>query len=208
MALDKTVTKISRLDAIIDLSHWQNSVDFRAVKVGGVEAVILKATQGISWVDPRFIERVHLAQAAGLLVGAYHFCDASPSAIQVSHFMSVANSLRVLAIDIEANDLPGDTVSIAQAAEIAARLQAAHGRAPLIYIGRYGPDGTGKGLPNSVLMRCPLWLPQYNSATPTEPAGWGSCLFWQHTNNGPTLGVGHCDRTSFAGDLASLHRWW
>src|SRR5438270_14055260 len=129
------------LDAIIDLSHWQATVDFTAAKAGGIEAVILKATQGATWIDPRFVKRCAQATHTGPLVGAYHFCDSSPPAAQVAHIMAVPGEIPVLAIDIEPNSVAGGTVTIPQAAEIAARLHTYHGRAPLIYIGRYGPDG-------------------------------------------------------------------
>jgi lysozyme len=199
-------------DVVIDLSHWQSPVDFVKAKSSGIAAVILKATQGAKWVDATFAERLAAANAAGLLVGAYHFLDNSPPELQVENFLSVAANCPVMALDAESNDI-GGTVTVAQAAEAAARLQMATGYPPLIYINRYGPDGRGTGLPNGVLSRCPLWLPSYNSR-PVCPPGWTKWALWQHTDGSvgsdvtPVPAIGSCDRSKFAGTLMELVTWW
>jgi lysozyme len=193
---------------ILDLSHWQRVTDWGAVRAAGIAAVILKATQGSGWTDPTFLARVLAAREAGLLVGAYHFLDASDPEAQAAHFVAVAGALPVLALDIEANHLPGGTVSVGQAAEMAMRVAARTGRAPLVYIGRYGPDGRGTGLPNTVLARCPLWLPFYGTA-PVSAAGWDRPTLWQYTNAGSVPGIaGPVDRSVSDGDAAALREWW
>ena len=73
-------------DVVIDLSHWQAPVDFARAKSAGIAAVILKATQGSDWIDVAFAQRFAAANAAGLLVGAYHFLDDSPPESQVENF--------------------------------------------------------------------------------------------------------------------------
>ena len=88
-------------DVVIDLSHWQTSVNFVSAKAAGITAVILKATQGSRWIDKTFTMRYAAAHAAGLLVGAYHFLDNSPPERQVKHLLSVAGDCRVLALDAE-----------------------------------------------------------------------------------------------------------
>jgi lysozyme len=199
-------------DVVIDLSHWQTPVDFLKAKAAGIVAVILKATQGSQWIDTTFTQRFAAATEAGLLVGAYHFLDASPPELQIGNFLSIAEGCPVLALDAEPNDI-GGTVTVAQAAEAAARLQMATGNAPLVYISRYGPDERGTGFPNSVLSRCPLWLPAYNSR-PICPQGWSNWTLWQHSDGSvgsdvaPVPGIGKCDRSRFAGTVAELAAWW
>jgi Glycosyl hydrolases family 25 len=127
-------------DVVIDLSHWQSSVDFVSAKSAGIAAVILKATQGSRWIDATFAMRFNAANAAGLLVGAYHFLDNSPPELQVENLLSVAGDCRVLALDAEPNGI-GGTVTVAQAAEAAARLHMATGRAPPSISAATGPMG-------------------------------------------------------------------
>lgn len=199
-------------DVVIDLSHWQAPVDFARAKSAGIAAVILKATQGAHWIDLTFAPRLAAATAAGLLIGAYHFLDSSAPDLQIENFLSVAEDCPVLALDAESNGI-GGTVTVAQTAEAAARLHMVTGRAPLVYIGRYGPDGRGTGLPNGVLSRCPLWLPAYGSR-PVCPPGWSKWTLWQHTDGSvgsdvsPVPGIGRCDRSRFAGTVGDLAAWW
>lgn len=195
------------IDVVIDLSHWQTSVNFATIKSAGIIGVILKATQGSTWVDPTFVSRMMAAHSAGLLIGAYHFADASDPMTQATHFLSIASAVGRLAIDIEPNGM-GNTVSIAQAAEIVARVQSATSRLPAVYISRYGPSGNGAGLPNSVLSRCPLWLAEYGT-NPIPPPGWTNWMLWQYTQTGKVEGIGSpCDRSRFAGTLDDLTTWW
>lgn len=197
---------------IADLSHWQTGpnggpIDFVAMKASGIMAVMLKATQGSHWIDPTFVHRYPAALAAGLLVGAYHFADATNPIIQVNHFLTMASGLSVLALDIENNGI-GATASVPQAAEMVARLQIATGRLPLVYISRYGPDKLGTGLPNNVLSRCELWLQNYSN-DPVPPRGWSDYFWWQYTDSETVPGVkGSCDRSYFNGTPQELMAWW
>jgi len=125
-------------DIVIDLSHWQEPVDFTRAKSAGIAAVLLKATQGSDWIDVVFAQRVAAANASGLLVGAYHFLDDSPPELQVANFLSAAEGCSILALDAEPNAI-GGTVTVAQAAEAAARLHMATGSMPLIYITAMDP---------------------------------------------------------------------
>ena len=199
-------------DVVVDLSHWQAPVDFARARAAGIAAVILKATQGSNWIDVAFAQRFAAATSSGLLVGAYHFLDDSPPELQVENFLSVAEGCSVLALDAEPNAI-GGTVTVAQTAEAAGRLNMATGSLPLIYINRYGPDRRGTGLPNNVLSRCPLWLPAYSSR-PVCPPGWSKWALWQHTDGNvgsdavPVAGIGRCDRSRFAGTIADLVPWW
>lgn len=194
-------------DTIVDLFH-SNDVDLAAFKAAGGEAVILKASQGTGFTDPKFAERSKEAAELGLMVAAYHFCTGSDPQQQVDHFLAIAKGIAVLAIDVEPNP-NGSTVTVAQAAEIAILIEHATGRKPLIYIGRYGPDGEGGGLPNATLAACPLWLSEYQVTTPRLPAGWDACMLWQWTDTGSFPGVaGDCDRDRFNGTSAELKAFW
>lgn len=63
----------------VDVSTWQHPngapIDWHEVASTGVTFAIVKATQGISWVNPWFKRDLDDARAAGLLVGAYHFYE-------------------------------------------------------------------------------------------------------------------------------------
>src|SRR5204862_8353410 len=104
------------------------------------------------------------------------------------------------------------TVTVAQTAEAAGRLNMATGFLPLILHKSLWPGPSRWRSPNNVLSRCPLWLPAYSSR-PVCPPGWAKWSLWQHTDGKigsdavPVSGIGRCDRSRFAGTIADLATW-
>jgi len=193
---------------VVDLSHWNAEPDW-PILAKSVSGVILKATQGYL-VDPRFVSRVANAHKAGMLIGAYLFAtgDLSPQA-QVKAFLSVAGDIPLLAVDIEQNDI-GHSPTVSQTAEIASLIAQQTNRPPLIYIGKYGPDGRGTGLPNSILSRSPLWVSEYATVDkPNLPAGWQMWTLWQYTNRGTPNGAGgEVDISRWNPAGGDIGEWW
>lgn len=62
---------------VIDVSSWQHPagapIDWAAVKGDGYAGVIVKASQGVNYINPYWRADAAGAADAGLLVGAYHF---------------------------------------------------------------------------------------------------------------------------------------
>jgi lysozyme len=185
-----------------DLYHDDDDAEFHAALASPSPGIILKATQGMSFVDPKFVMRAHAVMNAGKLLGAYHFCDASPYESQVKLFLSVAGGIRGrLALDIEENTSAGGSILIPDAANFALALDTA-GHEPIIYMPLYGPSGLGTGLPNKTLSRYPLWAIDYSQrATPRLPAGWSVASLWQFTDTPD-------DNNRWNGTLANLQKFW
>jgi lysozyme len=208
--LDPAAVPSVTSDVVIDLYHGDKvSQDFVTTANAGIVAIILKSTQGTEFIDPTFLPRAAEAKAAGLLVGAYHFLDASSPAAQVAHFLTVAVSeagVSWLAIDWE--PYPSSQASVMQAATAVASVQAATGRWPVLYTIRYMLS-----VPNRTLSKCPLWLAEYGNR-PICPPGFTAWRMWQHTDGQvgsavvPVPGIGPCDRSRFAGTVAELKAWW
>lgn len=89
----------------VDISSYQEGVDFNELKNQGVEFAYIKATEGSSHIDSSFEEKWESAQEAGLLAGAYHyFSYGSSGASQAENFISVVGDLGgglIPAIDME-----------------------------------------------------------------------------------------------------------
>ena len=196
-------------DVVIDLYHGDKvNVDFSSVKSTGIDAVILKATQGINFVDPAFAPRLANARAAGLLVGAYHFMDGKSPCEQMANFLSVVGDTGdiLLVVDFEVYERSQPTAS--QAAAAVMTIKSLTGRLPVLYTGRYVLSSA-----NSMLSQCPLWLAEYGSR-PICPPGWSQWKLWQHTDgqvgSAPRSvpGIGPCDRSRFAGTVDELKAWW
>lgn len=93
---------------IVDVAHWEDPVDFAALKAAGVDGVYLKgpAGRGLADVDPTVWERAGQARAAGLWVGIYAF--AYP--------------------DLSEGDAEAEAMTLV---EVVRRLEAKHGRLEL-----------------------------------------------------------------------------
>ncbi|OAQ65551.1 N,O-diacetyl muramidase [Purpureocillium lilacinum] len=62
-----------------DISHYQTNVDFLAAYGSGARFVIVKATEGGTFIDPKFQGHTDDAVNAGFVHGAYHFARPSSS---------------------------------------------------------------------------------------------------------------------------------
>ena len=69
----------------IDVSLFQRSIDWAAVRASGIAFAMIKATQGRSernaqvclFTDPYFTENIAGAAANGLKIGVYHYLTAA-----------------------------------------------------------------------------------------------------------------------------------
>lgn len=201
------------IDVVIDLSHFNSTVDFGQVKATGIVGVIHKATQGLDFEDPTFQSRRAEALAAGLYWGAYHFGTGDDPLAQAQYFLSFANPgpQDLLVLDLEQSS-QGASMSLAQAEQFTSQLYGVTGRWPGLYGGSYLKQLLGANT-SPVLANSWLWLSEYGP-TASVPANWPTWTMWQYTDgvNGPepheVAGVGTCDRDRFNGSLAGLQRLW
>jgi lysozyme len=192
----------------IDVSHFQGSVSWKEVAGSGVIFAFVKATQGITYVDPQFTVNWEAMQSAGLRRGAYHFFEpADDAASQAQHFLStvsLAPGDLPPVLDVEING----GVSCEQLwSGVAAWLQIvqkATGRQPILYT---APGFWNGNSPDLALTCHPLWLADYASQ-PTLPHGWSTWLFWQHSQTGTVPGVpAAVDLNLFNGTAQQFHDW-
>jgi len=69
--------RAGQLDGI-DVSKWQEVIDWRKVATTSTRFAIIRATRDHDYVDPTYATNAAGASGAGLVVGAYHY--SSPSA--------------------------------------------------------------------------------------------------------------------------------
>lgn len=89
----------------VDVSSYQENVDFEKLREQGVEFVYIKATEGSSHIDSSFEQKWADASSAGVLAGAYHFFSYSESgAAQAENFINTVGELSgrlIPAVDME-----------------------------------------------------------------------------------------------------------
>lgn len=126
----------------VDLSSYQGEVDFSKLKSQGVEFAFVKATEGASYVDSRFLENWEGSRAAGVPTGAYHFFSYTESgAEQAAHYIKTVGELSgrlIPAVDLElstaekTNPPEKDTVVRSLRVFVAA-IEEKYGVKPMIY---------------------------------------------------------------------------
>jgi len=204
---------------VADVSHhnWDLStpLDFAAAKQSGLAAIMIKATEGATYQDPKFRDNLTMARKAGLLCGAYHFGTAADVDKQVANFLTTIGdpSQLHLALDFENNDpSPSNTMSKDQALAFLAKLEAKTGRKLTIYTGSrmfdvFGPKASTAFATHRV------WWAQYGSTLKLHPT-WEKYWLWQFTDgkNGPMphkiAGLGACDINTFDGTVEDLTASW
>ena len=204
---------MSGLNAIVDLSHQNGTVNLSAAKNDGILGVIHKATQGTQFSDPMYQTNKAQALAAGMLWGAYCFGASADGVEQADFFLTTVqpDSKTLLVLDFEAYKA-GSSMELAEAQSFVSYIQQETGRWPGLYAGQYLKELLGSE-PDAILSNCWLWLAQYGP-TAVVPPGWEAWTMWQYTDGaaGPephqVAGVGHCDRDLFNGTAAELTAFW
>lgn len=202
------------LNNVIDLSHHNRILDLDAVKRDGIAAIIHKASQGVTMVDPKYKDREKRCRDKEIMWGAYHFGTGNTDAIdQAEHFLEVAGNTKLLVLDLEPNP-HGQSMSLTQAENFISTIYKHTSRWPGVYVGYYHiQDLMAKSNRKSspILANCWLWIPQYRKTLmlPT-PKIWATWTMWQYTDGADgeaphsVNGIGHCDRNKFNGNLDRL----
>lgn len=191
----------------IDVSRWQQDVDFTEVAAAGVEFCFCKATEGLAHVDPKFAANWPAIAAAGLVRGAYHFGrpagDAAGQADFVFDTVRPGSGDLPIVLDLEKDDGLKPLEVRAWTEAFVARLRKRMGAPPIIYTGFYfWRDEAGNG----GALDCPLWLAAYvDEPSKYVPKAWERWSFWQYTSKGSVPGVrGNVDRDAWHGDRSTL----
>ncbi|OZG51714.1 glycosyl hydrolase family 25 [Pseudoscardovia radai] len=151
----------------IDISNWQAGLTIASIDPA-CRFIIVKATQGGSYVSPTMTGQADATLANGRLLGLYHYVDGSGAAAEAAHFAAaVAPYLgrAVLAIDWEAgsNRRWGDTAYLR---DVCKAVTDCTGRTPLLYCSASALPAV-RPVADALGMR--LWVAQYANNNPT---GW------------------------------------
>ncbi len=191
----------------LDVSHYDEQIDFKMVKLSGRQFVFAKCTEYN--MDKTYIRNKKAAEAAGLLFGAYDFFHPSRDPVkQAENFLTAAQlhpGNLVPVLDWETSDDIPNSTDRARASVWLQTVEKAVQRPPIIYGSPYflhalNLDGS--------FSRYPLWIAHYGTSTPLIPSPWSECAFWQHTDKGAVPGIPAPDEDLdiFNGTYAELQR--
>jgi lysozyme len=195
----------------IDVSVYQGSVNWPAVRAAGKHFAYIRYSDGTGFVDPNFGSNWRNARAAGLTVGAYQFFRASENpTTQADLVVNAVSSLGGLghpnlpiAIDVETNDGMSSATVISHLDTWLARVQSRTGRRrPVLYSSPGFWNGLGSPFSNPLPY---LWDAHWFASCPSLPSPWGRLRFWQYADNGPVSGIsGAVDTDLYNGSLTEM----
>ncbi len=192
----------------IDVSRYQQSISWASVKNMNVRGIqldfaFIKATEGVSRVDPLFKRNWRKAKEAKVVRGAYHFfIPGKDGRLQAAHFIKtvklVAGDLPPV-LDIEHYRRGGDESLKTELKEWLQMVEEHYGIKPIIYTNadfykhHLGDDFDAY----------PLWVAHYlQKHRPRIKRPWS---FWQHSEQGRVNGIlSKVDFNVFNGDTVAF----
>lgn len=182
----------------IDVSYWQQNIDWKKVKDSGVNFCYIKTSEG-NTKEPEALKQGPGAKAAGLHIGYYHFASLNdPNVVNDADIEAVVfdSAMKLLpkhdlipVLDIETNksNLSPDLVSRWINEFVTKMAQLGHHR---IMIYSYTPFVDQHFPINHNFGNMPLWLAQYRDVDyPKMPHGWTSYSVWQYSATGNVPGI-------------------
>ncbi|MBE1306155.1 hypothetical protein G4W71_19370 [Clostridium botulinum] len=172
----------------IDISMHNNTVNFSAVKSNGINVVIIKATEGVQYIDPFLGQHYNGAKAAGLNIGFYHFMSekTNPSQQAVDFWNTIkGKQFNIIpTLDIETNNMGRSAKQISdRCIEFLNKFKVLSGYDCLIYTGGY----FGRDNLDSRVKKYKGWIAHYGVNSPMTTGF--TVVGHQYTEDGRINGV-------------------
>ncbi|KAF1959265.1 N,O-diacetylmuramidase [Byssothecium circinans] len=192
----------------LTISHYQSTVNFTEAHFMGLKYIYIKATEGITYIDPKFSSHWADSTNASLYRGAYHLArpSASSGAAQASWFIAHGGGWKNDNMTLPGLlELPTDCVGskpaelVSWITEFSNEYKKATGRFPVLYTWNTWwvecAGNTKKFRDNS-----PLMLANWREAPGMLPGGWDYWTFWQYLDESAWGG----ESNLFHGDAEQL----
>jgi|GEM_PF-1079057 GH25 family lysozyme M1 (1,4-beta-N-acetylmuramidase) len=202
----------------IDISSYQGSPNWTSVKADpkGYVFAYAKSSESISIADGSFVYNMTNGKAAGMKMGAYHFCNPVQNSAhsEVLYFLSIARkyiSSCYMPPMLDVEDTPGESALstmggaalTAWVADWCQEVEDSTGIAPIIYT-----DGSYAALMQSAATKFKLWIAtdSGNPATaPSTTGSWPTWIFNQYSWTGTVSGIsGSVDLDVFNGNITAF----
>lgn len=185
----------------IDISHHNGIINFDKVKNSGISIVIIKSTEGISFIDPMFQTYYKEAKASGLRIGFYHFFRTTSDAKKQAHFfINTLNGLDVdckYVLDFEVTTVNKD-ISSSYAKMFMDEVESLTNCKCAIYTG----TNFAKNNLNNTLSKYSLWIAHYGVNTPGSNGIWDKWAGFQYSDLGKIDGMStYVDLDEFTEDI-------
>ncbi|MBI3072271.1 MAG: hypothetical protein HYY84_09155 [Deltaproteobacteria bacterium] len=192
----------------IDVSKYQQYVDWDLVKGAGKVFAITRASDGLNYNDMFFERNWNEMKRVGIIRGVYQYFRAGQDPVRQANFMldkvrdagGFAPGDLPVVLDLETKDGQETSVVVARAKRWLEYVESETGVRPIVYTANFMSSVMG-----SNFSAYPLWVANYTTQCPLMPTGWTNWVIWQNSGSGSVPGVtGNCDTDTFNGTLADL----
>ncbi|BAS55866.1 MULTISPECIES: GH25 family lysozyme [Leptolyngbya] len=195
----------------IDISAYQEDVNWATVASQSVFYGFAKATEGVTSRDEKFARNWAGMRSVGIVRGAYHFFrPGRDPAQQADNFLKTVQTIEDFdlppVLDLEINDGQSASVVIDRALKWLEIIEAKTGRKPILYTyPSFWEDKLGN---TARFSEYPLWIANFGTpGRPYIPSAWKLWVFHQYSESGTLRGiVGNVDLNQFNGDLDGLQK--
>lgn len=181
----------------IDISMHNGSINFNSVKNNGIEAIIIKATEGVDYIDPNFETYYSQSRNMGFHIGFYHFMSEKTNPTkQAEDFYNSINGKEydiIPVLDIEINKYNRSRKEISdRCIEFLTRFKELSGIDCVIYTGGF----FGRDLLDDRVKQYKGWIAHYGVSSPMNTGF--QVVGHQYTETGKVSGIsGDCDMNNF-----------
>lgn len=191
----------------IDVSYYQEVIDWQKVKDAGIGFAIVRQSYGSAFDDPKFKANWAGAKQAGLVRGLYQYFrpgqDPHEQAAAVLDALAddpLGEDDLPVVMDVESTDGVSNATLRARMQSWLDDIEHGTGKKPIIYTAAFMQSNVGAGFAGY-----PLWVANYTTNCPLLPNGWTGWNIWQYSESGTVAGVpGHVDRDRFNGSMDDL----
>lgn len=172
----------------IDISIHNKDINFKKVKASGIKAVIIKATEGVDFIDKNLEKNYKGAQSSNMDIGFYHFMSEKTSPTkQAKDFWNAIKDKKfniIPCLDIEVNTLKRNKTEISnRCIEFLEEFKKLSGYDCIIYTGGY----FGRDLLDNRVKKYLGWIAHYGVNEPMK-TGFKVCGH-QFTEHGAVEGI-------------------
>lgn len=187
---------------LCDISHWQGDVDFAKYPYS---ALIVKATQGRYFTDPKLNRNKIEARRRKILLGFYHFADGTNPEEEAEFFLKKVGEIKkgeFLALDWEIQHKK----PVTWCKRFLDQVRIMVGFKPMIYLNAY----TAGAFDWSPVIKADygLWIAHYKSIGKPKIGKWSFYALWQYTSKARVSGIkGNADLNYTKMDLETLKKY-
>jgi len=196
----------------IDVSHFQGEINWEEIKENNISFAYSKATEGHTYVDPKFHENWKNMTTAEISKGAYHFYTTdSDGNNQALHYINTIKEIKKgdlpPVLDLEQGGLKAEVTVEEYQKEVINWLSTVEkelGVKPIIYTNN---PFANKYLNKPHFANYTLWIAEYGVKEAKTPTAWKDTgwAIWQRTESGSIEGeVGNVDHDITKVSLESL----